>query len=86
MFGAVAPPLWDRGDVVAQVALAFVLDVEGEDVAREVFPLGGVGEEGVAVREDVCDAVVEVGDGRGVLIEENHVVLACLGCVAVYCW
>jgi hypothetical protein len=38
-----------RRDIVIQVPLAFVLDVEGEDVLGQILPFGTVGEEAVGV-------------------------------------
>jgi hypothetical protein len=57
------------------VALPFVLDVEGEDVVWQVFPLRGVGQQLVPVLQNMCETVVEIKDGRRVLVEPRYVVL-----------
>lgn len=37
-FGPVTPPLWNGCSVVIEMALAFILDIEREDVVGQVFP------------------------------------------------
>lgn len=64
-----------RCDVVIEVALSFVLDVEGEDVAREVFPCRLTRDELVAMLENVLDAVLKVADCVGISIPPFHIVL-----------
>lgn len=39
LLAAIAPPLWSRCNVVAQMSLTLILDVEGEDVVGQIFPL-----------------------------------------------
>lgn len=75
-----------RGDVVVKVALAFVLDVESEDVVREVFPPRSALDQGVGVLQDVDDAVFEVGDAVGVRVPELDVVVARFSDGAVEDW
>jgi hypothetical protein len=49
-----------RGDIAIQMALTFVLNVEGEDVAGEVFPSRATCNTGIAVLEDMTDTVLKV--------------------------
>lgn len=92
----VAPPVWRGCDVVVEMTLSFVLDVEGEDVRSEMNPTS-VSELGIAVVEDVCDAIIEVGlsggrsvpgcyvvefDGLSSAIYRGQVVLGHVGVVA----
>ena len=65
-----------RGDVVIEVALSFVLDVEGENVIREVFPFGRTLYEGVGVFQDVGNAIFEVGDAIWTRVPRCDIVIA----------
>jgi hypothetical protein len=47
--GPIAPPIRNRRNVIVEVALAFILDVEGENVVREIFPFGSTLDQRVGV-------------------------------------
>lgn len=74
---AIAPPIGYWSDIAAQMSLAFVLDVEAEDVIREIFPLRSIGKQLVLVLENVCETIVEVIDWRRILVPPCHIVLCC---------
>lgn len=68
------------------MALAFVLDVEGENVIREVFPFGRTLYEGVGVFQDVGNAILEIGDAIWIRIPGCDVVVAGFSIGAVEGW
>lgn len=84
--GSIAPPAWNRSDVLVKVALAFILDVEGENVIREIFPFGSAFDQRVRVFQDVSDAIVEVRDTFGIGVPGCHVVVAGFSVGAVEGW
>lgn len=74
--GSITPPRGMGCDVAVQMTLTLVLDVEREDVAREVFPCRAAVNAAVAVFEDMADAILKIGDGIWVPIPELHIVVA----------
>jgi hypothetical protein len=44
------------------MSLAFILDIEGKDVVREILPLWSTGYQLIPVLQDMCQAIVEVVD------------------------
>jgi hypothetical protein len=74
-----------RRDVAIQMALAFVLDVEGEDMTREVLPGRAAVDAAVAVFEDMTDTVFEVRDAIHVRVPKLHVVVAGFALGTVHC-
>ena len=68
------------------MTLAFVLNVEGENVIREIFPLGSAFDQRVRVFQDVGDAIVEIRDAFGVRVPGRHVIVAGFSVGAVECW
>jgi hypothetical protein len=57
---SIAPPVRNRRNVIIQVTLALVLNVEGEDVVREIFPFGSAFDQRIGVLEDMGDAVFKI--------------------------
>jgi len=84
--GPIAPPVRNRSNVVVQMALAFILDVEGENVIREIFPFGSAFDQRIGVLQDVSDTVVEIGDAGGIGVPRCYVVVAGFSVGAVECW
>lgn len=82
---SVTPPGRMRCNVSVEVPLTFVLDVKGEDMAREVLPSGTSLDAFVAMFEDVSNAVLKVVNGTGVFIPPLHVVLLHRSIGAVHC-
>ena len=74
-----------RGDIAVEMALAFVLDVEGEDVAREILPGRAAVNAAVAMLEDMTDAILKVRDAIRVRVPKLHVVVAGFALGAVHC-
>lgn len=68
------------------MSLAFVLDVEGENVVREIFPFGSTFNQRVGVFQDVGNAIIEIGDAVGIGVPGCHVVVACFSVGAIECW
>lgn len=84
--GTIAPPIRNRSDVVVEVALAFVLDVEGENVVREIFPFWSAFDQRVGMFQDMGDAIFEVRHAVGVRVPGCHVVVAGFSVGAVEGW
>lgn len=57
------------------MTLSFILDVEGENVLRQIFPLRRTWKKRVLVLKDMGKTVVEVVNWRWVLVEERYVIL-----------
>lgn len=68
------------------MALAFILDVEGENVIREIFPFGSSFDQRVGVLQDVGDAIFEIRDTVGVGVPGCHIVVAGFSVGAVERW
>ena len=58
------------------MTLAFVLDVEGENVIREIFPFGRTLDQRVGVFQDVGNAIFEVGDAIWTRVPRCDIVIA----------
>ena len=56
--------------------LAFVLDVEGEDVLRQILPLRRTLDQFVRMFQDMSDPVLKVCHGIGVGVPGHHIVVA----------
>jgi hypothetical protein len=84
--GSIAPPIRNRSDVVVEVALAFVLDVEGEYIIREIFPFGSAFNQRVRVFQNMGDAIFEVRDAVGVGVPGCDIVGAGFPVGAVEGW
>jgi hypothetical protein len=72
----ITPPPRYRSDIPAQVALAFILDVEREDVLRQIFPLWRTINQLIRVFQDMSNAVVEVSNAVRVGVPGRHIVVA----------
>lgn len=68
------------------MTLAFILDVEGENVIREIFPFGSAFDQQVGVLQDVRNAILEVRDAVGVGVPGCDVVVAGFSVGAVEGW
>jgi hypothetical protein len=60
--GSIAPPIRNRRNIIVEVALAFVLDVEGENVIRKISPFGSTFDQRVGMLKDMGGAILEVRD------------------------
>jgi hypothetical protein len=81
--GPVTPPLRNWCGVVVKMALAFVLDVEREDMVREVFPFWSAFDQRIRVLQNMGDAVVEVRHTFGVGIPGCDIVITSLSVGAI---
>lgn len=60
--GSIAPPIRNRRNILVKVTLALVLDVEGENVAREIFPFWSAFDQRVGMLQNMGDAVLKIRD------------------------
>ena len=62
------------------------MDVEGENVIREIFPFGSDFDQRIRVLQDVSDTFVEIGDAGGIGVPGCYVVIAGFSVGAIEGW
>jgi hypothetical protein len=72
----ITPPPRHRSDIPAEMALAFILDVEREDVLGQVLPLRRTLDQFIRVLQNMRNAVVEVSHAVQVGVPGRHIVVA----------
>lgn len=81
----VAPPRGMGRYVSIEMTLPFILNVEREDMAREILPGRTTIDAIVAMFEDVTDPILKVRDAVRVRVPELHVVITGTSSGAIYC-